>query len=72
MPLRRTYGPAPAEERVELLAAWHSAPEGAYAHPREEHLLPLHVVFGAGGGGPARLVFDDLAMGVKVSSVQYD
>jgi aromatic ring-opening dioxygenase catalytic subunit (LigB family) len=55
-----------------MLAAWRAAPEGAYAHPREEHLLPLHVVLGASGGAPARLVFDDLAMGVKCSSVQYD
>ena len=30
------------------MVAWESAPEGRYSHPREEHLLPLHVCFGAG------------------------
>lgn len=30
------------------MAAWGNAPEGRFCHPREEHLLPLHVCFGAG------------------------
>lgn len=30
------------------MAAWEQAPEGRFCHPREEHLLPLHVCFGAG------------------------
>lgn len=59
------------EKRAELLAGWRQAPEGSFAHPREEHLLPLHVVLGAGGGEGGKLVFDDLAMGVKCSSVQW-
>jgi len=29
------------------LVNWEQAPEGRYCHPREEHLLPLHVCFGA-------------------------
>ena len=29
------------------LVNWEQAPEGRYSHPREEHLLPLHVCFGA-------------------------
>ncbi len=28
------------------LIAWEQAPEARYCHPREEHLLPLHVCFG--------------------------
>lgn len=59
-------------QRAELLAGWRQAPEGAYSHPREEHLLPLHVCFGASRpGDAATAVHDDLAMGVKVSSVQF-
>ncbi|PIW60418.1 class III extradiol ring-cleavage dioxygenase [Shewanella sp. CG12_big_fil_rev_8_21_14_0_65_47_15] len=30
------------------LMHWQSAPEARFSHPREEHLLPLHVCFGAG------------------------
>ncbi|EGT3628826.1 dioxygenase [Morganella morganii] len=30
------------------LTHWQSAPEARFSHPREEHLLPLHVCFGAG------------------------
>lgn len=29
------------------LIEWQSAPEARFSHPREEHLLPLHVCFGA-------------------------
>ncbi|PSC71563.1 dioxygenase [Micractinium conductrix] len=61
----------PYEKRAELLAGWRKAPEGQYSHPREEHLLPLHVCLGAGRGGAAKVVFDDLAMGVKCSSFQW-
>ncbi|KAL4457727.1 hypothetical protein ABPG75_012592 [Micractinium tetrahymenae] len=59
------------EQRCELLAAWRKAPEAAYAHPREEHLIPLHVVLGAGKGAAGTAVFDGTAMGVKCTSVQY-
>jgi aromatic ring-opening dioxygenase catalytic subunit (LigB family) len=58
------------EQRGELLAGWRQAPEAEYSHPREEHLLPLHVAFGAGGGQSAFL-YSGLAMGVKCSSVQW-
>jgi len=33
------------------LANWEQAPEARYSHPREEHLLPLHVCFGAAMAG---------------------
>lgn len=34
-------------ERESRLAHWQAAPEARFCHPREEHLLPLHVCFGA-------------------------
>ena len=34
------------EVREQKLAHWHTAPHARYCHPREEHLLPLHVCFG--------------------------
>jgi 4,5-DOPA dioxygenase extradiol len=33
-------------ERARRLLAWESAPHARYCHPREEHLLPLHVCYG--------------------------
>ncbi|MDE1467968.1 DODA-type extradiol aromatic ring-opening family dioxygenase [Aurantiacibacter sp. D1-12] len=35
------------EERAERLRSWEEAPFARYCHPREEHLLPLHVCYGA-------------------------
>jgi 4,5-DOPA dioxygenase extradiol len=35
----------------DLLAYRRLAPEAVHNHPTEEHLLPLHVVIGAGGQG---------------------
>lgn len=35
------------EERAERLNNWEHAPHARYCHPREEHLLPLHVCYGA-------------------------
>ncbi len=33
-------------ERAERLAHWDRAPHARFCHPREEHLLPLHVCYG--------------------------
>lgn len=41
-------GPSLApEERQSRLEAWDTAPGARFCHPREEHLLPLHVCYGA-------------------------
>jgi len=37
-------------ERSKLLAHWAEAPGARFCHPREEHLLPLHVCYGAAQG----------------------
>lgn len=44
----------PEDERRRLLAEWESAPAARYNHPREEHLIPLHVCYGLGGGAATR------------------
>jgi 4,5-DOPA dioxygenase extradiol len=36
-------------ERLNRLVNWEKAPSARYCHPREEHLLPLHVCYGAAG-----------------------
>jgi 4,5-DOPA dioxygenase extradiol len=53
-------------ERTERLAHWERAPAARFCHPREEHLLPLQVCYGA-AGGPASLLFNEPLMGHRVS-----
>lgn len=36
----------PEAERQQLLINWADAPAARFCHPREEHLLPLHVCYG--------------------------
>ena len=43
---------------------WDKAPSARYCHPREEHLLPLHVCIGI-ANKPAQLVFDDYIIGKR-------
>lgn len=35
------------QERMQMLTQWAEAPGARFCHPREEHLLPLHVCYGA-------------------------
>lgn len=56
--------PAALSRRNERLIAWDRAPSARYCHPREEHLLPLHVCCGM-ATGPARLIFDDGILGKR-------
>ena len=41
------------EERKQRLCEWAKAPGARFCHPREEHLLPLHVCYGLAGGACA-------------------
>jgi aromatic ring-opening dioxygenase catalytic subunit (LigB family) len=52
------------QERKALLVNWKQAPHARYCHPREEHLLPLHVCLGMAGRA-GELIFDDQIMGVR-------
>ncbi len=55
------------------LAEWHSRmPDAARAHPSVEHLLPLFVAFGA-GGGKARLMHDAWELGsLSMAAFSFD
>jgi aromatic ring-opening dioxygenase catalytic subunit (LigB family) len=58
----------PQGEREKRLVEWEKAPSARYCHPREEHLLPLHVCFGIArsmSDGPAKKVFDDAILGKR-------
>jgi aromatic ring-opening dioxygenase catalytic subunit (LigB family) len=51
-------------ERERRLLEWEQAPSARYCHPREEHLMPLHVCLGM-AGRPAAVVFDDKILGKR-------
>ena len=59
-----------AAERDHELINWSQAPSAGYCHPREEHLLPLHVCLGAAGpdAPPAERVFNKEVLGARVSA----
>ncbi|KAL9184773.1 hypothetical protein ACHAXT_012743 [Thalassiosira profunda] len=42
-------GDVSEESRERALLEWERAPQARFCHPREEHLLPLHVCYGAAG-----------------------
>ena len=55
------------KEREQRLIHWQNAPAARFCHPREEHLIPLHVCYGV-GQTQARKVFQWKVMGKKVSA----
>lgn len=57
-------GAMPQAERERRLTEWEKAPSARYCHPREEHLLPLHVCLGM-ADKQASLVFDDQILGKR-------
>jgi len=68
--LVRSVAEAPPA-RDHALEHWTDAPRARACHPREEHLLPLMVVAGAGEADPGRVVFRDVVMGSTVSAVRF-
>ncbi|MGQ0383862.1 MAG: DODA-type extradiol aromatic ring-opening family dioxygenase [Gammaproteobacteria bacterium] len=61
----------PRAERERRLARWADAPSGPASHPREEHLLPLHVVAGAGGNDSGARAFQDRVLGSVQSAFRF-
>ncbi len=62
------------DEREQRLINWEKAPAARSCHPREEHLLPLHVCFGfAREHAPtARSVFNNEIMGKRASAYMWE
>jgi 4,5-DOPA dioxygenase extradiol len=57
-------GPLSQSERERRLIDWENAPSARYCHPREEHLLPLHVCLGMANRQAAK-IFDDHIFGKR-------
>jgi len=59
-----TNNDIPENERERKLEQWSEAAFARYCHPREEHLLPLHVCYGI-CSSTAKLVFEGHVIGKK-------
>lgn len=58
-------------DRDRMLAGWSRAPGARDAHPREEHLVPLHVVAGAAGPDRGVKTLEDHVMGAVESAFRF-
>ncbi len=61
----------PIDERVSQLNKWADAPFARTAHPREEHLLPLMVVTGAGGSDPVERTYHEPMFGLPAAAYSF-
>lgn len=59
------------ETRDRLLTDWLDAPSARACHPREEHLLPLHVAAGAAGEDAGVADYRDSILSASVSGVRF-
>lgn len=57
-------------EIEQMLIDWEKAPSARYCHPREEHLIPLMVCFGA-SENPGEVVFDNYILGKRSLAVKW-
>lgn len=58
-------------QRDARLVYWREAPSAEHCHPREEHLLPLHVVAGAARDDAGTVPFRGQVLGCAVSAVRF-
>jgi aromatic ring-opening dioxygenase catalytic subunit (LigB family) len=71
--LRETLVESTAARRLQGLLEWERAPAAREAHPREDHLMPLHVVVGAAREEPGRVVYreEDFLGSITLSSYRF-
>lgn len=62
---------ATGEARTGALIDWAKAPSARFAHPREEHLIPLMVAAGAAEGA-GRAVFAEDVLSSRISGYRFD
>jgi aromatic ring-opening dioxygenase catalytic subunit (LigB family) len=68
--LREAATSAP-EERDAKLLAWAQAPSARTAHPREEPLLPLMVIAGAGDDDRGTIAWNGTFASMRLSAIQF-
>ena len=63
--------PLTQAEREQRLIQWEMAPNARYCHPREEHLLPVHVCQGM-ANEVGKVIFDDEILGKRGVAFLWD
>lgn len=58
------------KEREEKLQNWEKVTGARYCHPREEHLIPLHVCCGA-AAKKGKIIFDNYIMGKRALAIRW-
>lgn len=58
------------EERENELKNWENAPNARYCHPREEHLMPLHVCCGI-ANSKGNIIFDSYILGKRAIAIRW-
>ena len=61
----------PRQQRERRLIDWTTAPGARESHPREEHLLPLHVVAGAAREDRGARIYRDRVLGAPVAAFAF-
>jgi aromatic ring-opening dioxygenase catalytic subunit (LigB family) len=71
--LRQTLVESAPQQRSRRLLEWAQAPAARAAHPREDHLIPLHAAVGAAGEDRAEIVYrqDDYLGRITLSSFRF-
>lgn len=71
--LRETLVESAPALRSQRLLQWQRAPAARAAHPREDHLMPLHVAVGAAEEEPGRIVYaqEDFMGRIALSSYRF-
>ncbi len=71
--LRETVVGCRSVQRSARLIEWERAPAAREAHPREDHLMPLHVVVGAAEEEPGRVAYgqEDFLGTIALSSYRF-
>ncbi len=69
--LARSVGIPDPDLRRDALVNWMIAPHALECHPRSEHLLPLHVIAGAGGADAGRVAWRGKLMGAAISAITF-
>jgi len=71
--LRQTLVDSSPAQRSQRLLEWERAPAAREAHPREDHLMPLHVVVGAAEEEPGKIAYSqgDFLGTIALSSYRF-
>jgi aromatic ring-opening dioxygenase catalytic subunit (LigB family) len=71
--LRKTLVDSTPAQRSQSLIEWERAPAAREAHPREEHLMPLHVVVGAAEAEAGSISYrqEDFLGAITLSSYRF-